>query len=275
MGRPLARRLAAAGFAVTGWNRSPLPPELADGIALAAGLAEAAAAGTVVLMLSDSAATGEVLGRLEPHLAAGALVVDMGSSESADSRARAAALAARGVGWVDAPVSGGPGGAEAGTLAIMAGGLDADFERALPLLRAVGGSVAHVGGPGAGHALKVVNQLIVALSTETVAEALALAAALGFDAQLVQAAVRGGSADNPQLRVTGTRMGARDYAPRAKVRTLLKDLRMAGRLADELGLDLPQLRLCLSLYEGVVERGRGDDDVAVLYELQAPDGRLR
>src|SRR6185437_2228258 len=109
-----------------------------------------------------------VLSSLSASLRPGALVIDLGSSEPGDSRERAARLGAAGVGWVDAPVSGGPRGAEKGSLAIMAGGADADYARALPLLSALGAGVTHVGGPGAGHAMKVVNQVIVGLSIEAV-----------------------------------------------------------------------------------------------------------
>lgn len=276
MGRPVARRLAEQGFAVTGWNRSPLPDDLTEGIALVRELADAAAGrGVLVLMLADSAATGAVLEHLLPHLPAGALVIDMGSSEPEDSRDRARRLAALGAGWVDAPVSGGPGGAERGTLAIMAGGAEHDVERARPLLAALGTNVAHVGGPGAGHAMKLVNQVIVGLSIAAVAEALALAAAMGFSVAEVQGALRGGSADNAQLRAVGNRIAQREYAPGARFRTVLKDLRMGADAAEALGLALPAVRCAREAGERVIAAGAGEEDCAVLYELVAADGRLR
>lgn len=275
MGRPIARRLTEAGVDVRGWNRTPLDPQLTEGIALIPDAATAAGAGIVVIVVSDSAATGAVLAQLGGHLCRGSLVVDMGSSDPGDSRARAAALAAVGIGWLDAPVSGGPEGAAGGSLAIMAGGSETDFERVRPLLQILGSNVARVGGAGAGHAMKIVNQVIVGLSVETVAEAMALAAALGFDPALVQEAVRGGSADNPQVRVQGSRMGRRLYPPGGRIRTLRKDLRMALRIADEASLELPVLRATFELYERAHAAGAGDQDCAVLYEAQAADGRLR
>src|SRR5262245_58988885 len=129
MGRPLARELAALGNDVRGWNRSPLPADLVEGIAIAANPAEAADADVLVLMLLDSDAVGQVLDAVAPHLRPSQLVVDMGTSRPADSVERAATLAALGVGWVDAPVSGGPPAIAERRLAIMAGGRDADVRR--------------------------------------------------------------------------------------------------------------------------------------------------
>ena len=231
MGRPLAARLADHDVEVSAWNRSTLADGPPAGVTLVETIADAAAADVVIAMLSDSAATGVVLEQLEPHLRPGSLVIDMGSSDPDDSRERAKRLSERGVGWADAPVSGGPEGTEQGTLAIMVGAEEADFERALPLFDIVGGNVVRVGGPGAGHAMKVVNQVIVGLGIQAVAEALALAAGMGFSAGEVQAAVRGGAADTAQLRRMGTRMGQREYVPGAKLRTVLKDLTMGEKLA--------------------------------------------
>ena len=275
MGRPVAARLAGAGLPVRGWNRSPLAAGTPDGVELVGSLGDAADADVVLMLLSDSAATGAVLDQLEPHLRTGATVLDMGSSDPADSRARAARLAARGVGWVDAPVSGGPDGATRGALAIMAGGKEADVARVRPLLEILGANVVHVGGPGAGHAMKVVNQVIVGLGIDAVAEALALAGSFGFSAEQVQAALRGGSADTYQLRVMGTRMGRREYVPGAKLTTVRKDLAMAGAAADAAGLELPHLRQALEACDEVVAAGAGHEDCAIVYELRAADGRLR
>lgn len=275
MGRPVAATLAGAGLPVRGWNRSPLSTGVPDGVELVTSLGDAAAADVVLMLLSDSAATGAVLDQLEEHLHPGTTVLDMGSSDPADARARAARLATRSVGWVDAPVSGGPDGAARGSLAIMAGGEEPDVARVRPLLEVLGANVVHVGEPGAGHAMKVVNQVIVGLGIDAVAEALALAASFGFGAEQVQAALRGGSADTYQLRVMGTRMGRRDYVPGAKLTTVRKDLAMAGAAADAADLELPHLRQALVACDAVVAAGMGDEDCAIVYELRAADGRLR
>jgi 2-hydroxy-3-oxopropionate reductase len=266
MGRPMARTLAAAGWSVAGWNRSPLDPALTEGIALRATLAEAAAAEALILMLSDSDAVAAVLDGLLPHLRPGQLLVDMGSSDPARSRPLAEGLAAGGVGFVDAPVSGGPEGAAAGTLAIMAGGRPEDVERARPFLAALG-RVAHVGGPGAGHTAKVLNQLIVGLTIEAVAEALALAEASGVEPRLLQQALAGGFADSKVLQIHGARMAARAYTPGGKARTQLKDLRLAQALAAAAGLRLPHLDDTAARYSRLVEAGLGDLDHSAIHML--------
>jgi len=270
MGRPMARNLAAAGFDVRGWNRSPLEAELTEGIPQAASFEAAAQANVLLLMLADSPAVGELLERLEPLLLPGQIVLDMGSSSPVDTRQRAARLAERGVGWVDAPVSGGTEGAAAATLAIMAGGTDEDVERVRPVMEAMGANVVHVGGPAAGHTTKIANQVIVGLALEAVAEAIALSEAAGLDPRLVQQALRGGWADSRILQGQGTRMIDRDWVPGGRVRTLRKDLAMALALADELGLELPHLQSTYEIFDGLLARGDGDLDGAAVYTLRAP-----
>jgi len=270
MGRPMARRLIAAGFDVRGWNRSRLPEDLVAGIPLCQDLPGAAAADVSLFMLEDSSATDAVLGRLEPHLLPSHLVLDMGSSDPAHSRAHAARLAARGIGWVDAPVSGGPEGAANGTLAVMAGGKEADVARARPVLEAVGGNTVHVGPPGAGHTVKAINQLIVALTIEAVAEALTLAEKCGLDPGAVQQALRGGFADSKVLQIHGTRMVNRAYTPGGKARTHLKDLRLALRLASSVGVRLPHLESVATLVQTLVDQGGGELDHSALHRLLWP-----
>ncbi len=207
-----------------------------------------------------------MLGQIEPRLRAGQLVVDMGTSDPARSREHAARLAAAGVGWADAPVSGGPGGAAAGDLAIMCGAGEADFARALPLLQALGRPTL-VGGPGAGHTAKIINQLIVGLTIEAVAEAVALAEAAGVNPRLLQQALAGGFADSKVLQIHGSRMIARDYAPGGKAATQLKDLRLAQGLAAAAGLSLPHLEDTAARYARLVGLGHGDLDHAALHLL--------
>jgi 3-hydroxyisobutyrate dehydrogenase-like beta-hydroxyacid dehydrogenase len=266
MGRPVARTLIAAGHDVRGWNRSALDAGLTAGIPLCATLEEAAAADVSVLVLADSDAVDAVLPGLEPYLPAGRIVVDMGSSDPARSRVHAERLAAAGVGWVDAPVSGGPDGAEKGTLAIMAGGSEEDCAAVEPLLAALGRFV-RVGGPGAGHTVKIVNQVIVGLTLQAVAEAIALAERAQVDPRLAQRALAGGSADSRVLQAHGTRMIDRDFAARATVQTMLKDARLALDLAGSVGLELPHLSDLASRWERLVADGMGGADCAALFSL--------
>jgi len=270
MGRPMAQRLRAAGYAVSGWNRSLLPADLLPDLPRVTDWEQAAQADVCVLMLSDSAAVDAVLPQLEPHLRAGQVVIDMGTSDPAHSQRHAQRLAQRGIGWVDAPVSGGPEGAAAGTLAIMVGGASHDVARVELVLRTMGSSVVHVGAPGAGHAAKIVNQLIVGLTIEAVAEALLLAEYSGIDPALVQAALAGGFADSKILQLHGTRMIRRTYLPGAKASTQLKDLRLAHALAAAHGLILPHLESTIARYEALVARGSGDEDHSALHRLLDP-----
>lgn len=268
MGRPMARTLLAKGFAVRGWNRSRLDPSLTAGIPLSSSLEEAAASEICLLMLADSSAVDAVLLPLEPLLRAGQMIVDMGSSDPSRSKAHAARLAQRQVGWADAPVSGGPEGAASGKLAIMAGGTAEHVARARPVLEALG-SLVHVDGPGSGHLAKVLNQVIVGLTIEAVAEALALAERSGIDPRLVQQALRGGFADSRILQIHGTRMIERSYRPGGKVRTQLKDLRLALDLAAAAGVEMPHTQSAASRYQRLVDQGDGDLDHSALHKLLA------
>ena len=266
MGRPIARTLLAAGYGVVGWNRSPLPEQVVAGIALARTMKDAASASICLLVLADSIAVDAVLRQLEPHLPPGGLVIDMGTSDPSRSRAHASRLTAKGIGWVDAPVSGGPEGAAKSSLAIMAGGSEPDFARARPVLEKLG-RVVRVGEAGAGHTMKIVNQLIVGLTIEAVAEALTLAEKVGLDPRLVQKALAGGFADSKILQVHGSRMIDRSYAPGGRARTQLKDLNLAQQLAARVSVRLPHLDSALSLYQTLVDRGDGDLDHSAVHKL--------
>ena len=167
---------------------------------------------------------------------------------------------------MDAPVSGGPDGAEKGSLAIMAGGAEGDFSRVRPVLEALGTPV-RVGVAGAGHTAKLVNQLIVGLTIEAVAEALTLAEKSGIDPHLVQRALRGGYADSKILQVHGTRMIERRYVPGGKVKTQLKDMQMALSLAASVGARTPNLRTVTDLCQKLADRGDGDLDHSALHKL--------
>lgn len=279
MGLPMARRLCEAGHAVHAWNRARDKAErlAPHGAHVHAGARDAVAgADVVVSILADGAVTGEVL--FDPVAGAaaavprGAVWVDMASIRPAEARDHAARLAALGVAHVDAPVSGGTVGAEAGTLAIMAGGEAADLERVRPVLDALG-RVTHVGPHGAGQLAKLANQMIVGITIGAVAEALLLCEKGGADPAKVREAISGGFADSRILQVHGQRMVERDFAPRARMTVQLKDLRNALATASEVGLRAPITTLFESLYADAVARGLGDLDHAGLHaELAARNG---
>jgi 2-hydroxy-3-oxopropionate reductase len=267
MGRPMAKVLMDASYRVLGWNRSQVKAEKLEGIPFSQDLEMASQSEICLLMLADSQAVDAVIDQLEPHLSAGKLVMDMGTSDPSLSREHANRLSAKGIGWVDAPVSGGPEGAANGSLAIMAGGSEMDVARVRPILDALGSSVVRVGGPGAGHTTKLINQLIVAQTIEAVAEGLTLAQKCGLDPYEVQSALRGGFADSKILQIHGERMIKRAYIPGAKVRTQLKDLRLAQDLAASVSVELPHLKSTSARYQSLVEQGDGELDHSALHKL--------
>ena len=267
MGRPMARRLLEAGCKVQGWNRSPLSADLTEGIRLCPTLKEASRADLCLMMLLDSTAVDAVIEQVEPYLEAGRAVMDMSSSDPAHSKFHAQRLADKGIGWIDAPVSGGPEGAAAGTLAIMAGGAAADFESAGPVLNILGGNVVHVGGPGMGHVVKIINQVIVGLTIEAVAEGLTLAEKSGVDPRLVQQASKSGFADSIILQLHGTRMIKRSYVPGGKATIQLKDLRLGQALAEAADVRLPHLESLIRFYEKLVAQKDGELDHSAIHKL--------
>lgn len=267
MGRPMVRTLLEAGCDVRGWNRSALPPDLTEGIPLCRTIKESARADVCLLMLLDSKAVDAVLEQVEPDLEAGQVVLDMSSSDPIRSTDHARRLTAKGIGWIDAPVSGGPEGAAAGTLAIMAGGAASDFEMVKPVLDILGGNVVHVGGPGMGHVVKVINQVIVGLTIEAVAEGLTLAEKTGVDPRLVQQALKGGFADSKILQLHGSRMIRRSYVPGGKATIQLKDLNLARALADSADLRLPHVESLITFYEKLISQKDGDLDHSAIHKL--------
>jgi 2-hydroxy-3-oxopropionate reductase len=269
MGSRMAMRLIDAGYALRVWNRSAdkTAPLAARGAEVAA-TPEAACdgIGLVFTMLSDGPSVRSVLfGRgAADAMARGGLVVDMSSNTPPDAREHARQLAAAGVGHLDAPVSGGPGGAENGTLAIMAGGSEAAFARVRPVLLHLGRPTL-VGPPGAGQLAKLCNQTIVALTIGAVAEALLLAKAGGADPVKVREALSGGFADSPILQVHGQRMIDRSFAPGGPSRLQLKDLRNILAAADAERLRLPLASHVARLYESLVAGGGGELDHSALF----------
>ena len=277
MGVPMARRLCRAGHAVTVWNRTreKAEPLRADGAAVAATPAEAVrGAAIVITVLEHGGIVGDVLFEqgTAAALAPGALVIDMSSILPAQARDHAARLHARGACHLDAPVSGGTVGAEAGTLAIMVGGETADFERAAPVW-SVFGRATHVGPHGAGQLAKLANQMIVGITIGAVAEALLLAERGGADPARVREAIRGGFAESRILEVHGQRMVERDFAKRGSMSVQLKDMRNALTTAAEVGFEAPITGLFEQLYAAGVSHGYGEQDHSGLFlELARRNG---
>lgn len=275
MGLPMVRRLCAAGFAVTAWNRSP------DKLAALAGLevrmaatpaALAADCDLVLLCVADTAAVEAVVFGPDGVAAgarAGQLLVDCSSIAPAATRDFSARLAAAcGVRWVDAPVSGGVQGATQGTLAVMAGGEAADVDRARPVLAAFSRAVTHMGPVGSGQVTKVCNQMIVGVNALVIAEVVALAERCGVDATRIPQALAGGFADSLPLQILAPQMATRTFEPvKWKVRTLLKDLDNARALAAEVGGQVRMSEAGAALMRAHGEAGNLDRDPSTLVEL--------
>ncbi|PZR11715.1 MAG: 2-hydroxy-3-oxopropionate reductase [Azospirillum brasilense] len=277
MGAPMARRVLAAGHDVTVWNRSPdkAAPFAEAGAHVAASAAEAVReAEAVILMLENGPVVERVLfGGVAEAVPPGAVVADMSSIKPAEAQDHAARLAERGVHHVDAPVSGGTTAAEAGTLAIMAGGEAEPFARVEPALRAMGRPVL-VGPHGAGQLAKLANQVIVGVTIGAVAEALMLAARGGADPAKVREALRGGFAESRVLELHAQRMIERDFATRGRCVTHLKDLDNALDAAERLGLEsVPYSALTADLYRGLIESQGDPDHSALLLELERRNPR--
>ena len=277
MGLPMATRLCQAGLQVHVWNRSPEKAQalLPFGAHAHADVQAAVREADIVIsLLENGPVVEQVLFDLNAAAAmrAGTLVVDMASIKPAEARDHAARLQALGVQHLDAPVSGGTVAAEAGTLAIMVGGDEADLARALPVLQHLGKST-HVGPHGAGQLAKLANQMIVGITIGAVAEALLLCAKGGADMAKVREAISGGFADSRILQVHGQRMVDRDFAPRARMTVQIKDLRNALATASEVGFDAPITTLFEKLYAEGIEHGLSDLDHAGLFvELASRNG---
>ncbi|MFV0887638.1 NAD(P)-dependent oxidoreductase [Metapseudomonas otitidis] len=275
MGLPMTRRLLAAGFPLTVWNRTP--DKCASLLELGARRADTPAelcaeADILMLCLADTAVVREVVfgpGGVVEGARAGQVLVDFSSLEPAATREMAAELERRtGVHWIDAPVSGGTPGAEAGTLAIMAGGREEDVERVRPVLAHLGQRLTRMGEVGAGQVTKVCNQMIVACNALVIAEVVALAEKAGVDASLLAPALAGGFADSRPLQILAPQMAENCFEPvKWHVRTLLKDLDTATRLSREEGSATPMSGLAAQLMRLHGSQGNLERDPATLIEL--------
>jgi 2-hydroxy-3-oxopropionate reductase len=273
MGQPMARNLLRAGYSLVVYSRSPAPVDalVAEGAEQGSSPADVAArTDALVTMLPDTPDLELVVYGPDGLLGAGRpglLVIDMSTVDPIASRLIGQELASLGMGFVDAPVSGGEQGAIRGTLSIMVGGSEHDVARAMPVFDVLGGKIVHVGEVGAGQVAKAANQLVVGATIEAVAEALALAAAAGVDPVKVREALLGGFAASRVLEVHGQRMLDRVFTPGFRARLHLKDARIAARTAAALNVSTPALQVALSGFERLAATGRGDLDHSALFLL--------
>jgi 2-hydroxy-3-oxopropionate reductase len=266
MGKSMARNILKAGFPVVVYNRSrgAVDELAAEGAAAASSSAEVAAKCDVVFTnVPDSPDVGQVVlgpqGILEgAH--AGLIWVDNSTIQPAAARRMAARLAEVGVASLDAPVSGGDIGARQGTLTIMVGGEASTLEAVRPILEALGKTITHVGGAGAGQIAKAANQIMVAAQMVAMGELLIFAQNAGADPQRVVEAIRGGAAQCWTLDVKTPRLFAGNRQPGFKARLQAKDMAIIMDTAREYGVSLPGTAINTQLYQAMLALGMGDED---------------
>jgi len=278
MGFPMTRRLVNAGYDVTVWNRSPgkaaaLVEAGAKGAAHPRDVA--AAASIIFTCLTDAVAVEEVMfgaDGLATAAGSGKLVVDFSSIHPDAARLIAARLkAANGMGWIDAPVSGGTVGADEGTLAVMAGGDVSDIERVRPYVLAMARRFTHMGPLGAGQTTKLCNQVIVGCAMAVLAEATRLAVNAGIDAKRLPEALTGGFADSIPLQLFVPRMVQGIHSPPfGHIATMLKDLDTVIDVARDTSTPVPMAGLAAQLFRLAKSARGANADALEIYKLSAP-----
>lgn len=274
MGRPMAAHLVAAGFSVTCFNRStPAMAELRDkGAVVAADLADLAANSDVVItMLPDAPDVEQVLfdGGVADHLSAGATVIDCSTISPHAAVSIGERLAAKGIGFVDAPVSGGEVGAVNGTLAVMLGGQADAVEVAMSVLEPVASVMVHVGAAGSGQTVKAANQLLVAGNLALIGEALLVLEGSGVDVDSALRVLGGGLAASRCLEVKSPAMARRDFRPGFRINLHHKDLQIALAAAAGAGVAVPVTGLVAQLVAALRASGDGDLDHGALIDVLA------
>ena len=272
MGRGMARNLHRAGLLLSIWNRTParaaeLGGEL--GIAAAANAAElAGGCDVVVLCVSADADVLEMVDAIAESLRPGSIVIDCSTVSADTAREASRRLSARGVEFLDAPVSGGVEGARDGTLAIMVGGPAAALDRARPVLEAMGRTVTHFGPSGAGQAAKATNQIMCAGIIQAVAEAMAFAKAEGLPLEALIETLGKGAGSSWYFVHRAPNMVRNEYPPGFRVRLHEKDLRICHDMAARHGVLLPVVEMTLLHYRKLIDQGHGDEDISTIFRLK-------
>ncbi len=277
MGLPMAGRLVKAGYPLVAWNRTrekalPLEPLGAE---VASTLDEAVkSADMVITMLEAGPVVKSVIQSMSPVLREGTLLIDMSSTKQSEAREIRQMLEPRRVAFLDAPVSGGVVGAEAGTLAIMVGGTEKDFQRARPVFEVMGRPTL-VGPTGSGQIAKLCNQLIVGGTVAIVAEAMLLAQAGGADPEAMRRAIRGGFAESRILELHGQRMLDRNFKPGGQIKSQAKDHANIMAAAQDAHLQLPLTALVSDLFSGLLTDHAEADQAAALLALEKLNEGIR
>jgi 3-hydroxyisobutyrate dehydrogenase len=273
MGKPMARNLLKAGYALTVYSRRREAVEalITEGAQGAYSLREVGERSTVVItMVTDTPDVQQVvLGSdgILSSLPSGGTIIDMSTISPTATREIAVATQTKGLHFLDAPVSGGEGGAIAGTLSIMVGGEASVFNTCLPILQAMGKNIIHVGPSGSGQLVKLCNQIAVAVTNLAMSEALIFAAKAGVNLEHMHQAISGGAAGSWQLSNLAPRVFQRDFAPGFMVKLQQKDLRLVLQEADRLRLALPATSLVHNLFNALESMGAGNEGTQALVKV--------
>ncbi len=272
MGTHMARNLHRAGLLAGVWNRTRARADAFAAetavIAPESPAALAAVCDTIVLCVSADADVREIVDRIDPALRPGQAIIDCSTIASRTARELAARLSARGVDFVDAPVSGGVEGARQGTLAIMCGGDAAVIERLRPVLGAMGRTVVRMGAAGAGQATKATNQILCAGVIQAVAQAMAFAKAEELPLERVIEVLRQGAGASWYFEHRAPYMAEGRYPPGFRVALHAKDLRICREMAAARGLELSVIDDVLAAYDRLIQAGSGDEDISAIFRLQ-------
>ncbi len=257
MGLPMAKNLVEAGYTVTVFDLDAGAIEEAQGFGASpasTGAEVAAQSDIIITMVPDSPHVEAAIagnGGIIEGIRAESVVIEMSTILPETGRRMAELLAEKGADFVDAPVTGGVAGAEAGSMSILVGGDAETFERTLPVLSILGGDITHMGPVGAGHTTKIANQLIGVATLAGLSEAFVLAKKSGLDMQTFYAAVKNGAGRSWALETLGPKILKGDFSPGFMVKHMQKDLRLAGQLADDTGTSIPTTSLIAQLYHAV------------------------
>ena len=273
MGKPMARNLLKAGFPLTVYTRrrSVVEELMADGAAGAdSPQAVAEKSDVVITIVTDTPDVQQVIlgdNGVLVGFRPGGTIIDMSTISPTATREIAATAQTKGVDFLDAPVSGGEGGAIAGALSIMVGGKKETFTTALPLLQAMGKNIIHIGEVGTGQLTKLCNQIAVAVTNLAMSEALIFGAKAGIDLKKMHQAISGGAAGSWQMTNLAPRILQRDFAPGFMVKLQQKDLKLVLHEADQLRLALPATSLVHSLFNALETTGAGDEGTQALVKV--------
>jgi 3-hydroxyisobutyrate dehydrogenase-like beta-hydroxyacid dehydrogenase len=275
MGRAMASNLARAGFSVRAWNRTPRPyfDLVESGVVLAqsAGQAVEHTQFVCVCVLNDEAVEA-VMEQILPVLEQDAVIIDHSTIAPSTARRATDRAAGRGASYLDAPVSGGVAGAESATLTIMVGGNREAFQRALPVLHAVGTTVEHLGPSGSGQSAKLVNQLLTTVHSAVAVEALHLGMTAGLDLSALHRILSASYGASRMLERIVPRLASRDFNSPFRIDLLAKDLDLILHLGDQVAVPLPFARTAHRLYRLAKERHLGPDAAALIELFEEGNG---